>query len=198
MDTWRKNDNIFRYLNRINPSVDLHGERWLYFGAFTNLWVIFSCVIDSYFVIGGSLSPKEIIMDSLGLLFLFNLDDTSGDVQFVSGDAWPGDRLVWVHDKVVVVDYQPAAGMVEWDHALRSGNLALGAWHCVKWFAGTCMAWAIKALQYLTAVYCAVMVVVLPVLVAVAPFLELTPQAEMDIPSTLATAAPTYSTTPAE
>merc|ERR1711972_1142019 len=51
--------------------------------------------------IGGSKCPKDCIMDSLGLLFLFKLDDISGDISFVSEDAWPGYELGWVYDNMV-------------------------------------------------------------------------------------------------
>uniref|UniRef100_A0A7S4T230 Uncharacterized protein n=1 Tax=Alexandrium monilatum TaxID=311494 RepID=A0A7S4T230_9DINO len=156
IDGWHQVDAIFRYLQRITPSCHLPGEKYLYLGAVTNSWVIFWCVLDAYVVIGGSLSPKDCVMDSLGLFFLFNLDDVSGDVTFVSEDAWPGKRLGWVYENVVMKNYHAEGASLEEPKHTGCDN-------------------AVRALQYLTAVYCGVMAVVLPILIAFTPFRKIVP-----------------------
>jgi hypothetical protein len=170
---WRKIDDIFRYMQRINPSFHMRGEFFLYFGAITNIWVIFWCVVDSYFLIGGSLSPKDCILDSLGLVFLFSLDDVGAAVSFVSEDVWPGDRLGWIYDKVVKEQYEPTMAMIK-EESTRSTGLKV--WRRMKWCCTSCVVLLIKALQYLLAIFCGLAVVVVPYMVANTPFLELVPQ----------------------
>jgi len=158
IDGWQQVDAIFQYLQRITPTCHLPGEKYLFFGAITNSWVVFWCIIDAYVVIGGSLSPKECVMDSLGLLFLFNLDDISGDVTFVSEDAWPGDRLGWVYDNIVAKSWMPDGMMLNEPKKAPCTNTL------------------VRVLQYFTAVYCGVMAIVLPILVAVTPFMAIVPK----------------------
>jgi len=178
IDGWRKLDDIFRYFHRINPSFNLHGEEHLYFGAITNLWVIFWCVIDSYFVIGGCHNPSDCIMDALGLLFLFNLDDVSGDVTFVSADAWPGDRLGWVFANVVKENYEP----IRWSKTDKlTQAMSQRTWQRLRFAFATCRVTLIKFLQYLMLAYCTVMVVAVPVAVAITPFLQIVPHEVKEI-----------------
>jgi len=124
---WKKVDAIFRYLQRITPNCTLPGEKYLFLGAMTNCWVVIWCCIDAYLIIGPAVGPKNAIMDSLGLLFLFNLDDISGDVAFVSEDAWPGDCLGWVYETMVDVFYEPEGmelaeiKITSWKHRMMYG-----------------------------------------------------------------------------
>eukprot|EP00930_Biecheleria_cincta_P069654 TRINITY_DN57369_c0_g1_i1.p1 TRINITY_DN57369_c0_g1~~TRINITY_DN57369_c0_g1_i1.p1 ORF type:complete len:421 (-),score=75.60 TRINITY_DN57369_c0_g1_i1:23-1285(-) len=99
--SWKKIDDIFRYLQVRTPQFELRGEFWLWLGACTNCWVVLWCCVDSLVVIGRSDSPKECCSDALGLLFLYNLDDIGGDLGFVDRDNWPGLKLGWIYEEMV-------------------------------------------------------------------------------------------------
>lgn len=75
-------------------------EFFLFVGAFMNGWVIFWLSLDVYFVIGTAGNVQDVLFDALGLTFLYNLDDISGDLGFVDGDDWPGTQLAWVHENI--------------------------------------------------------------------------------------------------
>merc|ERR1712194_425093 len=58
-------------------------------------------------VVGASESPKDVMFDALGLLFLYNLDDIGGEFGFVDEDDWPGVRLGWIYQEMVLHDWKP-------------------------------------------------------------------------------------------
>jgi len=97
---WKRIDTLFSYLNE-KTEINLSGEFFLYLGAITNCWVVWWCCLDTIVVLGGADSPKDVVFDSLGLLFLYNLDDISGDFGFIDDDDWDGARLGWVHEAMV-------------------------------------------------------------------------------------------------
>merc|ERR1712224_1090727 len=83
------------------PHVQMRGEFYLLIGATTNCWAVLWCSVDSLAVIGGARTPRDVLFDSLGLLFLFNLDDISGDLGFVNDDDWHGLQLGWIYEEMV-------------------------------------------------------------------------------------------------
>lgn len=152
MDGWHKVDDIFRYLQRITPSCNLPGEKYLFLGAITNCWVVLWCCIDAYLVIGSAKTPKDAIMDSLGLLFLFHLDDISGEVAFVSEDSWPGECLGWVYDNMVRDVFTPDdINLAEEKRAPLANRM-------------------IHILHWVTALLLGMMSIVLPILSCITPF----------------------------
>eukprot|EP00927_Polykrikos_kofoidii_P014075 TRINITY_DN16138_c0_g1_i1.p1 TRINITY_DN16138_c0_g1~~TRINITY_DN16138_c0_g1_i1.p1 ORF type:complete len:429 (+),score=81.36 TRINITY_DN16138_c0_g1_i1:74-1288(+) len=104
-DAWSKVDRMFNILN-YNGKMAGTCECMLQLGAFMNAWVVFWLCIDVYFILGFSETIKDVLMDALGLAFLYNLDDISGDLGFVDGDDWPGLQLAWldVHIHGVAVE----------------------------------------------------------------------------------------------
>merc|ERR1712151_1309046 len=84
--TWKDIYNTFRYLDIKNDKFKMTGRYWLADSAFVNCWVILWSCLDIYVVVGASMSPQDLLMDALGLLFLYNLDDIGGDLGFVDED----------------------------------------------------------------------------------------------------------------
>jgi len=116
---WFKIYNMFCYLQRRNLSFELGGQCFLFAGAFMNCWTVLWCCISSYVVVGASDSPKTVLFDALGMLFLFNLDAIGGELGFVAADDWPGLRLGWIHAEMVRKDWRPSDGEEEdgWEPA---------------------------------------------------------------------------------
>lgn len=103
MKSWKKMDQTFRTLNR-KTEAHLRGEGWLFLDAITNCWTILWCCLCTSVVIAPAQTPKDVVFDSLGLLFLYNLDDIGGDFGFLNADDWPGDRLAWIYNEMVKAD----------------------------------------------------------------------------------------------
>jgi len=93
--SWRKIDKLWRELNHF-CRLKNGSETYLKFGAFMNMWVIFWLCLDVFLVLGASEDIKDVLLDSIGLMFLYNLDDISGDLGFVNLDDWPGEELAWL------------------------------------------------------------------------------------------------------
>merc|ERR1711933_308371 len=88
------------------PNMDVRGEAFLILGPVVNSWVILLTCIASFTILGSSFSPRNVLFDALGLLFLYNLDDIDGDLGFVSSDDWDGLRLGWVYREMVKPNYR--------------------------------------------------------------------------------------------
>jgi len=65
-----------------------------------NGWVIFWLCLDTFLVLGASETVQDVLLDSLGLMFLYNLDDIGGDLGFVNQDDWPGLQLAWLYKNI--------------------------------------------------------------------------------------------------
>lgn len=100
-------DNMFRYLDLHTPKFNFAREWLLYLDSFMNNWLVLWCTIDAYILVGNARSVKDVLFDSLSLLFLYNLDDISGDLGFVNTDDWDGLRLGWIYEEMVVPKFQP-------------------------------------------------------------------------------------------
>jgi len=89
------------FLSFVNENARVEGTSlwFLRLGAFVNTWVIVWLSIDMYFVMGVSDTVQDVLMDALGLAFLYNLDDVSGDLGFVDEDDWPGLQIAWVDER---------------------------------------------------------------------------------------------------
>merc|ERR1712151_911095 len=98
-------DAIHNYLDRETKEFKLPGEWLLHVGAMINCWVILWCCIDCCFVVGAAQSPDSVLFNSLGLLFLFNLDDVGGTLSFVEEDDWPADRIGWIYENMVLESF---------------------------------------------------------------------------------------------
>jgi len=73
---WRKIYNMLQYLERRTPNFDFSNfsRVALFSGAIINCWTVLWCSLASYVVVGASESPKDVLLDALGMLFLYNLD----------------------------------------------------------------------------------------------------------------------------
>lgn len=98
---WKDVYNTFRYLDIVNTNFKMSGMWFLVAGAFVNCWVVVWSCMDMYVVCGASNSPQDLLMDALGLIFLYNLDDIGGDMAFLEEDDWPALRLQWIYDEMV-------------------------------------------------------------------------------------------------
>lgn len=96
--SWKKIDVLFRELNHCK--LDDTSEIILKIGAFMNGWVIFWLCLDTFLVLGASETVQDVLLDSLGLMFLYNLDDIGGDFGFVNQDDWPGLQLAWLYKNI--------------------------------------------------------------------------------------------------
>lgn len=144
---------MFDYIKGNTTHFDVHGSRWFALGAFVNVWVVLFCCIDTYVVIGAARCPQDLLMDSLGLLFLYNLDDVGGDLGFVDEDDWDGERIAWMCENI----YDSHERKMDMRAASRWGN-----WLIKLWFK-----FAIACLGCL--------VFVLPMIAAITPFLIIAP-----------------------
>jgi len=108
--SWARIHMTFRYLKHNTPNMDVTGGHFLILEAVTNSWVVVTMCIASFVLIGSSISPRTLLFDALGLLFLYNLDDIDSSLGFVSEDDWDGERLGWIYREMVAVNYHPTYG----------------------------------------------------------------------------------------
>mmetsp|Transcript_96559 Transcript_96559/g.186198 ORF Transcript_96559/g.186198 Transcript_96559/m.186198 type:complete len:128 (+) Transcript_96559:1-384(+) len=124
-------------------------------GSFVNNWMVIVCTLDAYMIIGASRTPADLLLDSLALLFLFNLDDVAGDLGFVDEDDWPGLRIAWIHSEICTApteDDEEKMGFKETcNRNFNMLNYTLSFW------------------------FCAACAVVMPILAAITPFLKIAP-----------------------
>merc|ERR1712060_150452 len=98
---WKDLYNTFRFLDWKNKYFKAPGAFTMGAGAFVNCWVVVWSCLDMYVVVGASKTPQDLLLDALGLLFLFKLDDIGGDLGFVDQDDWPGLRIAWIYNELV-------------------------------------------------------------------------------------------------
>lgn len=67
-------------------------DNWilLYIGPFINSWIFVMTCCDMFLIFFLAESPMDVVFDSFGLLFLFNLDDIPGQIDALLPD-WPAD-----------------------------------------------------------------------------------------------------------
>lgn len=151
--SWKQIYNTFRYLDIMNPRFKLEGTSFLYMDALVNTWVIGWCCIDVFLVVGDSKSPSDVLMNALGLVFLYNLDDVGGDLGFINENDWPGLRLSWIYKKIV----EPCPKEIFDENMLDTpGRLVTG-------------------LYSLTVFGLVVLTVTVPVIAAFTPFIQIVP-----------------------
>jgi len=171
---WLRICKVLAYLDDKTPNFHFRTYGFLWMGAFLDCWNVIWCSLACYVVVGASATPKDVLMDSLGMLFLYNLEKVGSDLSFVDADDWPGDRLGWIYAEMV--DKQCCSSeMTGLDSS--SGSAAVqddDLVHTVhsNAFLGTCLA-----------IYCynctiaalAGMVVALPIISAFTPFRLISP-----------------------
>jgi len=147
--------DIFGHLKRNTPNYEVHGTVYLFMGSFVNNWMVVVCTLDAYMIIGASRTPSDLFLDSLALLFLFNLDDIGGSLGFVDEDDWPGDRIAWIHSEIVKAPSEDDELNMSFKEKFnRYTNM--GTYSIAFYF-------------------CAVSSVVMPICTAVTPFLMIAP-----------------------
>lgn len=67
-------------------------EAWLWVGACVNVWCLLLCGICMWPLLLTAEGPKDVIFDALGLTFLYNMDDISGDFGFID-EKWDEDQF---------------------------------------------------------------------------------------------------------
>jgi len=150
---WKRIYNTLRYLDQVTPEFKMSGHNYLNLGAFVNCWVILWSCLDAYLIIGATASPRDLMFDALGLLFLYNLDDIGGDLGFIDETDWPGEQIAWIYEEVV----HPCD-----DDIFNEDNLDMRG-H------------VFLTLYKFTALSLAAMLVVLPVMAAITPFTQIAP-----------------------
>jgi len=128
-------EKIFRIYELLsNPPFRMVGtsEFMLRFSAFINAWVLIWLCVDLYLAMVTVDTAQYVLMDALGLSFLYNLDDIAGYFGFVDEDDWPGVQLAWFigeFDRLHVAD---AFGEIDdyrteesWMHTFNSCITAL-------------------------------------------------------------------------
>lgn len=153
---WNAVWRTFQYIDYHTNDFKLSGSVFLIAGALTNIWVVCWCSVSAFVVIGSSRAPTDLILDSMGLVFLFNLDDVSGDLGFISDDDWPGARLAWLYD-CLQRDMD--------DDVLRGSHVD---------YLG-CRGRIIMCLFRLCVFFLALCTFVFPILMTVTPFLRIAP-----------------------
>ncbi|CAK0795264.1 unnamed protein product [Prorocentrum cordatum] len=130
--SWLKIYKTFRYLKHNTPNMDVRGEPFLILGPIVNSWVILLTCIASFTILGASFSPRNVLFDALGLLFLYNLDDIEGDLGFVSADDWDGLRLGWVYKEMVAPNYTNCNVKCEEQLTYDADDIGRTGWHAVR------------------------------------------------------------------
>jgi len=159
-DDSRKIHSIIRYMQHY-ANTNFVYRLYLYIGAITNCWVVLWCCADTVVVLGSSQSPKDVIFDSLGLLFLYNLDDIGGELGFVNHDDWPGERLGWIYSEMVVENWH-----MELDGTSKEefDEKQIGAGGCIMEYSFKVTIWILS-----------LALVIFPVFNAMTPFLIIAP-----------------------
>jgi len=86
---------VFEQVAVKNDDWDQPQYRWLWVGAFINVLCLLSCSICMFFLFilaSADKGPKDIVFDSLGLAFLYNLDDIGGDLTLLD-EEWDEDMI---------------------------------------------------------------------------------------------------------
>lgn len=66
---------------------------WMSANAFVQCGCVLLSQVLTVFVFWSAETPKDIVFDSLGLLFLSRLDDIGGDLGLIQESEWPSDSL---------------------------------------------------------------------------------------------------------
>lgn len=103
-EAFEQADRLWDYLNRLTD-IEFHGEYWLWLGALTHCWLVTWSVAAHFVLIGSCTDFKDVVFDSLGMLFLYNLDDVGGDLGFLDDDDWRGAQLKWMYDQMVMTQW---------------------------------------------------------------------------------------------
>lgn len=163
-DDWLRIHTLIRYFKHHNITMEFKWRGFLYLGAFTNCWVVLWCCADTVVVLGSSQSPKDVLFDALTLLFLYNLDDIGGELDFVSESDWPGARLGWIYSEMAAENWHleetgsPKSKEEEFDDDELGcgGVIVLWAFRFTIWILGVAL-------------------VIYPVFNAISPFQKIAP-----------------------
>jgi len=86
---------VFEEVAEKNDDWDQPQYRWLWVGAFINVICLLACSVCMFFLFilaSADKGPKDIVFDSLGLAFLYNLDDIGGDLTLLD-EEWDEDMV---------------------------------------------------------------------------------------------------------
>jgi hypothetical protein len=171
-DTFNKIYSTFTYLKENTPKFKVEGHSRLLLGAFMDCWVVFWCSMDAFLIIGASSTPKDLLLDALGLIFLYNLDDIGGDFGFVDDDDWAGDRLGWVYDQMVNFTDERNDKRDKPGYQMQDENEAKQA----QADHNAVPIWVGLSLYKLTAAICGFLAIAEPIAAIFVPFLMIAPQ----------------------
>ena len=132
-------------------------------GTLLNSSVVIWCCLSSFFVIGASLTPQQLVFDSLALFFLFTLDDI-GSLGFIAKDDWPGVHLAWIHMECVAQDRDEASVHKDWKLSFADKGAIRCFYLLTKFTVDIC------------ARGCYLLLAALPALAIFTPFTQVTPE----------------------
>mmetsp|Transcript_134474 Transcript_134474/g.335437 ORF Transcript_134474/g.335437 Transcript_134474/m.335437 type:complete len:404 (-) Transcript_134474:54-1265(-) len=66
---------------------------WLYADSYINGFTMILCCVGSLLCMAAAESVKDVVFDSVGLLFLFSLDDIASELGFLTSEDWPSREL---------------------------------------------------------------------------------------------------------
>jgi len=151
--------DIFQYIKDHTPEYKVTGSLYLFMDCFVNNWVVIFCTLDAYMIIGSSRTPSSLVLDSVALLFLFNLDDIGCDMGFVNEDDWPGHKLGWIYTEIVEANWAESS---TWR---INGPEENRTWQ-------TMVIRGMNNFSFFFVCFCAV---TLPILASITPFLQIVP-----------------------
>jgi len=117
---WFRIYGVLNFLDDGTPNFHFRTRAFLWISAFLDCWNVIWCSLACYVVVGASETPKDVLMDSLGTLFLYNLEKVGGSLKFVDADDWPGYRLGWIYDEWIRQHGSPGSAR---DARARSSRL---------------------------------------------------------------------------
>jgi len=72
---------------------------WLWLDVAVNCFVAVGCSMGMYALLMNEESPKDVMMDALGLVFLLRIDDVAGEIGFLGG-VWDSRRVGQLYDQL--------------------------------------------------------------------------------------------------
>eukprot|EP00811_Abedinium_folium_P001391 NODE_11270_length_1297_cov_6.830769.p1 GENE.NODE_11270_length_1297_cov_6.830769~~NODE_11270_length_1297_cov_6.830769.p1 ORF type:complete len:312 (-),score=53.34 NODE_11270_length_1297_cov_6.830769:263-1198(-) len=93
------NDKLWEIATFCKDNNSVVKRRWIFVGAFMNVFCIIGLSVCMWPLFELADSPKDVLFDALGLMFLYHLDDIDGELGFIS-DRWDATFYGMLHLEV--------------------------------------------------------------------------------------------------